>query len=153
MQAEVKVLEQIADREHRRRVLVLQEAAFAGRKARREAKQDRKDLLAVEPDCGSGGEQLGCGCGGDAQHAVGDQLQPLRLRPLADVTDLTKLFKHWTSLFEVGSISTGEDQQLSALHGGHAADNRRFEQTCAAGIRLTTQLLRDLRPRRAGFDQ
>src|SRR5580692_5978597 len=151
MQAEVKVLEEIADREHRRRVLVLQEAALAGGKARREAHQDRKDLLVVEPDSGSGGEQLGSGCGGDTQHAVGDQLQPLRVRPLPDVTDLTKLFKHWTSLFEVGAISTGEDQQLSALHGRHAADNRRFEKACAPGIRLTAQLLRDLWPRRAGF--
>jgi len=151
-QSKIEVLDQVAHREHGRRVLVMQETALTDGEAWREPNQDREDLPTIEPDRRSGGEQLSRGGAGYAQHAVGDELQTLRTAPLANVLDLTKVFKHRTRLFEVRPISAGEDQQIPVLHCRHASDHRRLEKACALGLRLAAHSLGDLRAGGARVD-
>src|SRR4029077_15477796 len=71
-QPKVEVLEEISDREHRRRVLVVQESALANSESGRKANQDREDLLPLETESLTGRQQLRGSGAGDAEHAVGD---------------------------------------------------------------------------------
>src|SRR5207302_6322667 len=78
---------------------------------------------------------------------------PLRIAPLTDVDDLSKVFEHRTRVFEVRSLAAGEDEQPSILDGRHAANHWRVEQARPLGLRLATKLLRDVRTRGAGVDE